>query len=60
MAKKSDRVRRREEKKAEQAIRNKSRVKPKSELPKPSKDFLSFPESHIITLDDLTKPKSDK
>ena len=60
MAKKSDRVRRREEKKAEKAIRNKSRVKPKREQLFVPKDALSFPESHIITLDDLTKPKSDK
>ena len=60
MAKKSDRVRRREEKKAEKAIRNKSRVRPKRVTASAPKDSLSFPESHIITLDDLTKPKSDK
>lgn len=58
MAKKSDRVRRREQKKADKAIKNANRSRPKRLRTEESKDALSFPESHIITLDDLTKPKN--
>ena len=58
MAKKSDRVRRREQKKADKAIKNASRVRPKRATETVPKDVLSFPETHIITLDDLTKPKN--
>ena len=58
MAKKSDRVRRREQKKADKAIKNATRVRPKREEVATPKDALSFPETHIITLDDLTKPKN--
>lgn len=60
MAKKSDRVRRREIKKAEKAIRNKSRITPKRETKTVSDGSATFPESHVITLDDLTNPDSDK
>jgi hypothetical protein len=58
MAKKSDRVRRREQKKADKAIKNANRSRPKRLRTEEPKDALSFPESHIITLDDLTKPKN--
>ena len=58
MAKKSDRVRRREQKKADKAIKNASRIRPKRATETVQKDALSFPENHLITLDDLTKPKN--
>jgi hypothetical protein len=60
MAKKSDRVIRRELKKANKQIKNQSRRKPKDMIVVPEKGIKSFPESHIITLDDLTNPDSDK
>jgi hypothetical protein len=60
MAKKSDRVRRREIKKAEKAIRNKSRIIPKRDTKSSLDRKETFPESHVITLDDLTNPDFDK
>jgi len=56
MAKKSDRVIRREQKKAAKQVKKKSRQKPKSVIEKPKNGKRTFPKSHIITLDDLTKP----
>ena len=60
MAKKSDRVIRREQKKANKQIKNQSRRKPKSVIEEPEKGTRTFPKSHIITLDDLTNPDLDK
>lgn len=60
MAKKSDRVIRREQKKANKQIKNQSRRKPKGVIEKPVEGTITFPKSHIITLDDLTNPDSDK
>ena len=60
MVKKSDRVIRREQKKANKQIKNQSRRKPKSVIEEPENGSRTFPKSHIITLDDLTKPDSDK
>lgn len=60
MAKKSDRVIRREQKKANKQIKNQSRRKPKGVIEEPENGTRTFPKSHIITLDDLTKPDSDK
>jgi len=60
MVKKSDRVIRREQKKANKQIKNQSRRKPKSVNDVSEEDATTFPKSHIITLDDLTKPDSDK
>jgi hypothetical protein len=60
MVKKSDRVIRREQKKANKQIKNQSRRKPKSVIEEPENGTTTFPKSHIITLDDLTKPDSDK
>ena len=56
MAKKSDRVIRREQKKAAKQVRNMSRQRPKGVIEKPKDGTRTFPKSHIITLDDLTKP----
>jgi|TARA_B100001093_G_C26587932_1_gene910213 hypothetical protein len=56
MAKKSDRVLRREQKKANKQVRNLARVKPKGVSEQPKDGTKTFPKSHIITLDDLTKP----
>ena len=56
MVKKSDRVSRREQKKANKQIKNQSRRKPKSVIEEPENGTRTFPKSHIITLDDLTKP----
>ena len=60
MVKKSDRVIRREQKKANKQIKNQSRRKPKGVNDVSEEDATPFPKSHIITLDDLTKPDSDK
>jgi|TARA_E500000081_G_scaffold47945_1_gene51394 hypothetical protein len=60
MAKKSDRVIRREQKKANKQIKNQSRRKPKSVIEEPENGTRTFPKSHIITLDDLTNPDLDK
>jgi hypothetical protein len=56
MAKKSDRVIRREQNKASKQFQNQSRLKPKSV----TSDSKMIPISQIITLDDLTKPDFDK
>jgi|TARA_R110000803_G_scaffold40700_5_gene87643 hypothetical protein len=60
MVKKSDRVIRREQKKANKQIKNQSRHNSKSVIEEPENGATTFPKSHIITLDDLTKPDSDK
>jgi hypothetical protein len=60
MAKKSDRVIRREQKKANKQVRNQSRRKPKGVIEEPKEGTRTFPKSHIITLDDLTNPDFDK
>ena len=60
MAKKSDRVIRREQKKANKQVRNQSRRKPKGVIEEPKEGTRTFPKSHIITLDDLTNPDLDK
>lgn len=60
MAKKSDRVIRREQKKANKQAKNQSRRKPKSVIEQPKDGTRTFPKSHIITLDDLTNPDLDK
>ena len=60
MAKKSDRVIRREQKKANKQVRNQSRRKPKGVIEEPKEGTSTFPKSHIITLDDLTNPDFDK
>jgi|TARA_B100001287_G_scaffold110663_1_gene93294 hypothetical protein len=56
MAKKSDRFIRREQKKANKQFKKQSRLKPKSAIEEPETGTRTFPKSHIITLDDLTKP----
>tara|TARA_S200000501_G_scaffold110075_1_gene103384 strand:- start:472 stop:645 length:174 start_codon:yes stop_codon:yes gene_type:complete len=56
MAKKSDRFIRREQKKASKQFKKQSRLKPKSVIEEPENGTRTFPKSHIITLDDLTKP----
>ena len=43
-------------KKAAKQVRNMSRQKPKGVIEKPKDGTRTFPKSHIITLDDLTKP----
>ena len=60
MAKKSDRVIRREQKTANKQVRNQSRRKPKGVIEEPKEGTRTFPKSHIITLDDLTNPDFDK
>ena len=60
MEKKSDRVIRREQKKANKQVRNQSRRKPKGVIEEPKEGIRTFPKSHIITLDDLTNPDFDK
>jgi hypothetical protein len=60
MAKKSDRVIRREQKKAAKQIQNQSRRKPKGVIEEPVKGLRSFPKTHVITLEDLTNPDIDK
>ena len=45
-----------ERKKAAKQVRNMSRQKPKGVIEKPKDGTRTFPKSHIITLDDLTKP----
>ena len=60
MAKKSDRVIRREQKKANKQVGNQSRRKPKGVIEEPKEGTRTFPKSHIITLDDLTNPDFDK
>ena len=60
MAKKSDRVIRREQKKAAKQIKNQSLRKPKSVIEEPKDGTRTFPKSHIITLEDLTNPDIDK
>ena len=60
MAKKSDRVIRREQKKANKQVRNQSRRKPKGVIEEPKEGTRTFPKSHIITLDDLTNTDFDK
>jgi hypothetical protein len=60
MAKKSDRVIRREQKKANKQVRNQSRRKSKGVIEEPKEGTRTFPKSHIITLDDLTNPDFDK
>ena len=56
MAKKSDRFIRREQKKASKQFKKQSRHKQKSVIEEPENGTRTFPKSHIITLDDLTKP----
>ena len=60
MAKKSDRVIRREQKTANKQVRNQSRRKPRGVIEEPKEGTRTFPKSHIITLDDLTNPDFDK
>ena len=56
MAKKSDRVLRRELRKAEKRFKNSNRIKPKVV----ARDPKAVPINQIITLDYLTNPQSDK
>ena len=56
MAKKSDRVLRRELRKAEKSLRYRNRIKPKVA----TRDPKAVPLNQIITLDHLTNPNLDK
>ena len=56
MAKKSDRVLRRELRKAEKRFKNSNRIKPKVV----ARDPKAVPINQIITLDLLTNPNLDK